>query len=68
MDILTIDELDNWLATKPRLPATISGVDLTVRQPEIADVDLASCTLLGCVLDDDILAQARAQGASVITH
>jgi predicted Rossmann-fold nucleotide-binding protein len=67
VDILTIDELDNWLATQSRLPATISGVDLTVRKLEIAAVDLAGCTLLGCALDDDILAQARAQGGSVIT-
>lgn len=67
MDILTLDELDNWFATQPRLPATISGVDLTVRKHEIAAVDLAGCTLLGCVLDGDISVQAQAQGASVIT-
>jgi predicted Rossmann-fold nucleotide-binding protein len=67
MDILTLGELDSWLGARPRSPVTISGLDLTQRTQEIAAADLAACTLLGCVLNSDISAQALAQGAAVIT-
>ncbi|ANY19364.1 hypothetical protein A6F68_00838 [Tsuneonella dongtanensis] len=66
MDILTLDQLDQWLSNPSRMPVTISGLDLTLRTQEVVGVDLTGCTLLGCVLNGDIWAQSQAQGASVL--
>lgn len=67
MDILTLAELDAWLADAARAPAAIFGLAIVSRKAAISAVDLKGSALLDCEIDAEIFSQINGQGGSVVT-